>query len=137
VIVPPPNGRQPATPRRSPASSLRSLAVVAGLGLAGCTVPGASQPPPAVALHLAEYRITPTQLSLEAGAYSFTGINDGTISHSLELSGNGLDGHTPDLAYPPGHVEGFTVTLKPGTYQFFCPIDAHRGLGMQGTLIVH
>lgn len=23
------------------------------------------------------------------------------------------------------------------TYQFFCPVDGHRGLGMQGTLVVH
>lgn len=88
-------------------------------------------------VHLAEYRITPSQLSLDAGSYTFTAVNDGTISHALELTGNGIDAHTPDLAFAPGHSEGFTTTLKPGSYQFFCPVDGHRGLGMQGTLVVH
>jgi uncharacterized cupredoxin-like copper-binding protein len=53
------------------------------------------------------------------------------------LTGNGVDGHTRDLAYAPAHSEGFTVTLKPGTYRFICPVDGHQGLGMQGTLVVH
>jgi uncharacterized cupredoxin-like copper-binding protein len=53
------------------------------------------------------------------------------------LTGNGVDGQTKDLAYGPGHSEGFTVTLKPGTYRFFCPVDGHQGLGMLGTLVVH
>jgi plastocyanin len=105
--------------------------------LAACTSPGTNQLPTVTTVHLTEYRITPATLSLDAGIYTFTGVNDGTISHALELTGNGIDGHTPDLAYAPGHSEGFTVTLKPGTYQFFCPIDGHRGLGMQGTLVVH
>ncbi len=137
MISPLSPGRRPVAPHRSLAALFRTLGVVAGLGLAGCTFSGASQPPPAVTLHLAEYRITPAQLSLDAGIYSFSGINDGTISHALELTGNGIDGHTPDLAFAPGHSEGFTVTLRPGTYQFFCPIDGHRGLGMLGTLVVH
>ncbi len=80
---------------------------------------------------------SPAQLSLDAGVYTFNAINDGTISHALELTGNGIDRHTTDLAFGPGHSEGLSVTLKPGTYQFFCPIDGHRGLGVLGTLVVH
>ena len=129
-------GRRPGAPLRSPAALSGCIALLVLL-LAGCTSPGANQPPPVTTLHLAEYRITPATLSLDAGSYTFTAINDGTISHALELTGNGIDGHTPDLAFAPGHSEGFTVTLKPGTYQFFCPIDGHRGLGMQATLVVH
>ena len=129
-------GRRPGAPLRSPAFFSSSTALLV-LVLTACTSPGANQPPPVTKLHLAEYRITPATLSLDAGTFTFTAINDGTISHALELTGNGIDGHTPDLAFAPGHSEGFTVTLKPGTYQFFCPIDGHRGLGMQGTLIVH
>jgi len=136
VTIPATTGRRPGTPLRSPAALFRSTALLVLL-LAGCTSPAASQPPPVKTLHLAEYRITPPSLSLDAGIYTFSAINDGTISHALELTGNGIDGHTPDLAFAPGHSEGFTVTLKPGTYQFFCPIDGHRGLGMQGTLVVH
>ena len=111
--------------------------MVAVLGLAGCSGPGATQQPAITTLHLSEYKITPTQLSLDAGIYTFTAVNDGAISHALLLTGNGVEGHTRDLAFSPGHSEGFTVTLKPGTYQFFCPVDGHQGLGMQGTLVVH
>ncbi|MEO6796850.1 MAG: plastocyanin/azurin family copper-binding protein [Candidatus Dormibacter sp.] len=137
MIVPASTGRRPGTRLRSPASLLRIPALVAALALAGCAGPGGNQPPLVNTLHLSEYRIMPAQLSLDAGIYTFTAVNNGTISHALELTGNGIDGHTPDLAFGPGHSEGFTVTLKPGTYQFFCPIDGHQGLGMQATLVVH
>ncbi len=137
MIAPTSAGRRPGTPLRSPAIFFRALILVPILVLVGCSAPGAGQLPPVTTLRLAEYRITPTQLSLNAGTYTFTAVNAGTISHALELTGNGIDGHTPDLAYAPGHSEGFTVTLKPGTYQFFCPVDGHRGLGMQATLVVH
>ncbi len=135
MIVPTSMGRRPVTPLRSSAHLFRSAALVAAL--AGCSGLGAGQQPTITTLHLSEYKITPARLSLDAGIYTFTAINDGTISHSLELTGKGVEGHTEDPAFGPGHSEGFTVTLKPGTYQFFCPVDGHQGLGMQGTLVVH
>ncbi len=107
------------------------------LTLAACSLPGSAGAPGSVTIHLSEYKLDPPALSLAAGTYDVTGVNRGTISHALELSGNGTDLHTKDFAYPPGHAEGFQVTLTPGTYQFFCPIDGHRGLGMQATLVVH
>jgi plastocyanin len=136
VIVPASVGRWPPTPLRSPAHLFLGAALLAALGLAGCAGPGASQQPTVTTLHLSEYKITPAKLSVDAGIYTFAAINDGTISHALVLTGNGVERHTTDLAYAPGHSEGFTVTLKPGTYQFFCPVDGHQGLGMQGTLVV-
>jgi len=130
-------GRRPLTPLRSPTHLFRTAALAAALALAGCSGPGASQQPITTTLHLSEYKITPARLSLDAGIYTFTAINDGTISHAVVLTGNGVQGHTKDLAFGPGHSEGFTVTLKPGTYQFFCPVDGHQRLGMQGTVVVH
>ena len=29
-----------------------------------------------------------------------------------------------------------TVTLKKGTYTFYCPVDGHEAAGMKGKLIV-
>ena len=116
-----------------------AVPVVVALVLAGCsgTAP-ASHPVTGspVAIQLTEYRVTPATITLDVGTYTVTATNAGTISHALELSGNGVDAHTPDFAFAPGHQEGFTVTLKPGTYQYFCPIDGHRGLGMLGTLVI-
>ncbi len=136
MTVPTSASRRPRAPLRSPAFITGSTALLVLL-LAACASPAANRPPPVTTLHLTEYQITPATLSLDAGVYTFAAVNDGTISHALELTGNGIDGHTPDLAFAPGHSEGFTVTLKPGTYLFFCPIDGHRALGMQGTLVVH
>lgn len=136
MITPTSTGRRPENLLRPPAVFSHTLTTLAAGLLAACSAPGANQPPPVTTLHLAEYRITPASVSLDAGSHSFTAINSGGINHALELSGNGIDGHTPDLAYSPGHSEGFTLTLKPGTYKFFCPVDGHRGLGMQATLVV-
>jgi len=113
------------------------LAAALLLTLAACSLPGSTAAPGSVTIRLFEYKLDPATLTLAAGTYDMTGVNSGTINHALELSGNGLDVHTKNFAYPPGHSEGFQVTLRPGTYQFFCPIDGHRGLGMQANLVVH
>ncbi len=116
-----------------------AVPIVLALVLAGCSSADSGSPPASgspVSVQLTEYRVTPGTITLDAGSYMFTATNAGTISHALELSGNGVDAHTPDFAFAPGHKEGFRVTLKPGTYQYFCPIDGHRRLGMQGTLVI-
>ncbi len=116
-----------------------AVPIVLALVLAGCSGAGSGSGPASglpVGIQLTEYKVTPATITLDTGSYTFTATNAGTISHALELSGNELDAHTPDFAFAPGHKEGFTVTLKPGTYQYFCPIDGHRGLGMLGTLVI-
>jgi uncharacterized cupredoxin-like copper-binding protein len=35
-----------------------------------------------------------------------------------------------------GGVSNFTVTVKPGKYQFYCTVAGHREGGMEGTLTV-
>ena len=35
-----------------------------------------------------------------------------------------------------GGTSTFTVTLKPGTYTFFCEVPGHEAAGMKGTLVV-
>jgi uncharacterized cupredoxin-like copper-binding protein len=54
--------------------------------------------------------------------------------HAIAVEGHGLDkdGKTVN----PGGTSKITVTLKKGTYDFYCPVDGHRAAGMKGTVVV-
>ena len=51
-----------------------------------------------------------------------------TVSAPVQLP----DGSTVNK----GGQSTVTANLKPGTYQFYCPVDGHAQAGMQGTLTV-
>jgi plastocyanin len=56
------------------------------------------------------------------------------VPHNLTIEqGSSVVGATPTFS---GGSKTLTVTLKPGTYTFFCSVDGHRAAGMQGTLTV-
>ena len=43
----------------------------------------------------------------------------------------------PDkLVLKPGEARDLSVNLKPGKYQFYCPVDGHKGKGMTLPLTV-
>jgi plastocyanin len=89
-----------------------------------------------VTVHETEYKLTPNAISLaKPGTYVFKGVNDGTTTHSLAVDGNGVDARGSDIS--PGQSGTLKVTLpKKGTYEIFCPVDGHKGLGMKGTVTV-
>ena len=89
-----------------------------------------------VSVHETEYKLNPNTISLaKPGTYVFKGINDGTITHSLAVEGNGVDMDASGIS--PGSSGTLKVTLpKAGTYEIYCPIDGHKGLGMKGTVTV-
>jgi plastocyanin len=89
-----------------------------------------------VTVHETEYKLTPSAISLsKPGTYVFKGVNDGTIAHSLAVEGNGVDMDASGIS--PGSSGTLKVTLpKAGTYEIYCPIDGHKGLGMKGTVTV-
>jgi uncharacterized cupredoxin-like copper-binding protein len=82
-----------------------------------------------VPVSLMEFAITMPQ-TLPAGSVTFAVTNDGTITHSFEVEGNGIE---QSLRNPlaPGETGMLTVDLTPGTYEVYCPIDDHRAQGMQ------
>jgi uncharacterized cupredoxin-like copper-binding protein len=102
--------------------------------------PAATPTPGAVAIGVVEtqYKLTPANISPKSGKHTILAMNKGTITHSLEVEGagpGGKDVRAPDIA--PGKSATITVDLKPGkTYQWYCPIDGHKGLGMKGTIKV-
>lgn len=61
--------------------------------------------------------------------------NAGKETHSFVIEGPGVQTRlSSDLMR--GDTAEITVDLQPGTYTVFCPIDGHRGKGMQKTVTV-
>lgn len=77
-----------------------------------------------------------TTLSAKAGTVTITMDNPSSsgVPHAIAVEGNGVDkdGATAD----PGSNSTVTVSLKPGTYTFYCPVPGHEAAGMKGTLTV-
>jgi uncharacterized cupredoxin-like copper-binding protein len=83
-----------------------------------------------------EYKLDPSNPAVQPGTATFKIANDGSVDHSLEVEGpEGEQELEQDLA--PGESGTLTVDLsKPGTYEFYCPVDGHRDLGMEGEITV-
>jgi plastocyanin len=73
-----------------------------------------------------------------AGPITITMTNASGIAHNVAIQqGTGptgpILGHTP---VTPKGTDSLKLTLKPGTYTFFCEVPGHRAAGMFGTLTV-
>src|SRR4051812_15293391 len=73
-------------------------------------------------------------LSAKAGKVTITMDNPSPVAHAIAVEGNGVDkdGNTVNM----GGKSTVTVDLKPGTYEFYCPVDGHKAAGMKGELTV-
>lgn len=67
---------------------------------------------------------------VSTGTVTFDIKNDGTVAHSFEISGNGIDQKTDNIA--PGKSATLKVDLKGGKYEVWCPVSGHKQLGMDG-----
>ena len=81
---------------------------------------------------------TVNKASATAGALTVSMTNMSGVPHNLAIQvGTGasgaLVGHT---TIATAGTSSITVTLKPGTYTFFCQYPGHRAAGMFGTLTV-
>jgi uncharacterized cupredoxin-like copper-binding protein len=81
-----------------------------------------------------EYKLDPADPTAGSGNVTFNVSNDGGVTHALEVEGNGVEEETDDIQ--PGSSAKLSVDLQPGSYEIYCPIDDHKGLGMEGTLTV-
>jgi outer membrane protein assembly factor BamB/plastocyanin len=75
------------------------------------------------------------KLTAKAGKLTVKFTNDSAISHDVVVStqANKVLGKTPVF---DGGTKSFNVTLKAGTYTYYCSVPGHRQAGMQGTLTV-
>jgi plastocyanin len=74
------------------------------------------------------------QLSAKAGKVTITLTNTAPLEHNVTIAqGSTVLGATPTFT---GGSKAVTLTLKPGTYTFYCSVPGHRQAGMEGTLTV-
>jgi uncharacterized cupredoxin-like copper-binding protein len=68
------------------------------------------------------------------GSVTLSMANPSSLPHGIAIKGQGknVKGKTVNK----GGTSRVTVTLKPGTYTFYCPVDGHAAAGMKGKLIV-
>jgi plastocyanin len=120
-----------------------SLIVAAGALAAGCgekktTTTASGQAPTtgsALSIQEKEFSLTPASAKVsKPGAVQVSVSNGGSIPHALEVQTKSGAFRTKPI--PPGGSTVLKLSLKPGTYTWFCPIDGHRGRGMKGTLTI-
>jgi len=78
----------------------------------------------------------PRKLKAKTGAVTLV-MKDPSSSgkaHGIAIEGNGVD--KDGQIVQPGSTSTLTVTLKSGTYEYYCPVPAHKAAGMKGKLVV-
>jgi plastocyanin len=73
-----------------------------------------------------------SKLSAKAGKVTLRIVNKSEIPHAIEVEGNGVEEETKTVT---GGSAKVTVDLKPGTYEYYCPVGQHKQT-MKGTLTV-
>jgi uncharacterized cupredoxin-like copper-binding protein len=104
-------------------------------GEEGTTDGGSPTGSAAVEIVLGDFTVEPSAIVVDPGSYTFRVVNEGGQTHALEIEGPAGEVETGDLA--PGESADLTVDLsEPGEYELYCPVDGHRGQGMEGTITV-
>jgi uncharacterized cupredoxin-like copper-binding protein len=96
------------------------------------TTPAGGRSP--ISISGTEYKLTPANVSVKSGKVTFRLRNDGAAPHALEIEGNGVE--KKSQVVNAGQTTAITVTLKPGKYDMYCPVDGHRQMGMKGQVTV-
>jgi uncharacterized cupredoxin-like copper-binding protein len=89
-----------------------------------------------VDLTATDFKFDPSEPSVKSGNVTFNLKNDGQVTHSLEIED--VNGEDKELEgdVSPGSNGTLAVNLKPGTYEFYCPVDNHKQMGMTGEITV-
>jgi uncharacterized cupredoxin-like copper-binding protein len=84
-----------------------------------------------------EYKLDPSDPKVaKTGTVTVKVTNNGTIVHSLEVEGPKAEARL-GKKLQPGQSGTLKVDLsKAGKYEWYCPIDGHKGLGMKGEIAV-
>jgi plastocyanin len=75
-----------------------------------------------------------TELTAKAGSVTIDFDNPSSVPHAVTVEGNGIEEKGTDTITKS--KSSVTLDLKPGTYEFYCPVGDHRAEGMEGKLTV-
>lgn len=76
-----------------------------------------------------------SSITVKPGKVDIVFTNMAPLEHdvTVESSSHAVEGATPKFK---GGSKTLSLTLKAGTYKFFCTVPGHRAAGMEGTLTV-
>ena len=75
------------------------------------------------------------KVKAKGGTVTISLKNSGGAMHAMEIEGPN-DKEFKSKAIDPGQTTTLKAKLAPGTYEFYCPIDGHKKLGMEGKITV-
>ncbi len=90
----------------------------------------------AVSVTLSEWKVGLPSDTVRAGTVTFQVKNAGSMTHAFHVKGDGVDKGTREV--PANQSATLTLTLKPGTYEVYCPMseESHKMAGMARKLVV-
>ena len=83
----------------------------------------------------ADYKFSQPKATAKSGPVTIKMVNNGQTAHSITVEGNGL-AEKRGGTVGPSQSTTLKVNLKPGKYEFYCPVDGHKQLGMKGEITV-
>jgi plastocyanin len=115
----------------------RRLVIVAALvGVVALVVAGVTSAAATLNLRASKTALKFNKKTLRAkhGKVTIVMSNPSSTTHGIAIEGHGIDKDGKKVG--KGKTSTVTVTLKKGTYEFYCPVDGHKNAGMKGKLIV-
>jgi len=79
-------------------------------------------------------KFVPDKLEAKAGNVTLEMANPSDVPHAVELEANGEEAKGDTVE--KGGTSKATLDLKPGKYEFYCPVDGHKAAVIVGELTV-
>ncbi len=112
-------------------NSTSDAATQASTGGAAATGPGGT-----LDLTASDFKFDPSDPTVKSGEVTIQMKNDGQVAHSVSIEDvNGQDKELEGTV-SPGQSGTLKVNLPPGHYEFYCPVDGHKQMGMTGEITV-
>src|SRR4051794_32442377 len=117
---------------------LRSLRapLVALVLLAALALPAYAGSTARVSTSASALRFTKKTLTVSHGKVTIVmhNVAGSHYKHGIAVEGHGVD--KDGKIVKPGKSSTLTLSLKKGTYEFYCPVKGHKAAGMEGKLVV-